>query len=308
MDKNFTMMKFPREVVEHNIEASTSKVRMPKRNLMMMGFFAGMFIAYGAAASSVIIHNVSNVGLARLLAGCVFPVGLMLIVFIGGELFTGDCLMIMGVLHNQYRIRSMVRVLAVVFPSNLIGSVVLAWLVSMSGQWNYTEGLLGAFTIKVAMDKISMPFMTAFISGVICNIFVCAAVLLTNASKDVTGKIWGCFFPIMAFIVGGYEHCVADMYFVPAGILAPGNETYVQKAMDTYGYTAARLAELNWGSFFVDNVIPVTLGNMLGGMVVMGAILYGIHGKTLKMDRPSKPHRHHERNYNGEKPVEQKDR
>ena len=120
MDKNFTMMKFPREVVEHNIEASTSKVRMPKRNLMMMGFFAGMFIAYGAAASSVIIHNVSNVGLARLLAGCVFPVGLMLIVFIGGELFTGDCLMIMGVLHNQYRIRSMVRVLAVVFPSNLI--------------------------------------------------------------------------------------------------------------------------------------------------------------------------------------------
>lgn len=285
-------MKFPREVVEHNIEASTEKVKTPKRNLVMMGFFAGMFIAYGAAASSVIIHNMNNVGLARLLAGCVFPVGLMLIVFIGGELFTGDCLMIMGVLHKQYRIRDMVRVLAVVFPSNLIGSVVLAWLVSMSGQWNYTDGLLGAFTIKVAMDKISMPFQTAFVSGVICNVFVCAAVLLTTASKDVTGKIWGCFFPIMAFIVGGYEHCVADMYFVPAGIFALGNEQYVQKAMEVYGYTTQQLAELNWGSFFLDNVLPVTMGNMVGGMVIMGAILYGIHGKNLKMDRPAKAHRH----------------
>ncbi|MBR6626751.1 MAG: formate/nitrite transporter family protein [Lachnospiraceae bacterium] len=304
MEQAFTMMKFPREIVEHHIEASMDKVKMQKRKLAMMGFFAGMFIAYAAAASSVIIHDISNVGLARLLAGCIFPVGLMLIVFIGGELFTGDCLMIMGVLHKQYRIRSMVRVLAVVLPANLVGAVLLTWLVSMSGQWNYTGGLLGAFTIKVAMDKVSMPFMTAFISGLICNVFVCAAVLLMNASKDVTGKIWGCFFPIMAFIVSGYEHCVADMYFVPAGIFAMKNEAYVQKAIDTYGYTAEQLSGLDWGSFFLNNMLPVTLGNMVGGMVIMGAILYGIHGKTLKMDRPRKAHRYHERRYRHEHPGE----
>ncbi len=287
MDK-FTMMKFPREIVEHNIEASAEKIKLQKRKLFMMGFFAGMFIAYGAAASSVIIHNMSNVGIARLAAGCVFPVGLMLIVFIGGELFTGDCLMIMGVLHKQYRVVSMLRVLIVVLIANLIGSVALAWLVSMSGQWNYTGGLLGAFTIKVAMDKVSMPFSTAFISGVICNVFVCAAVLMASAAKDVIGKIWGCFFPIMAFIVGGYEHCVADMYFVPAGIFAMQNPDYVNKAMETYGYTMEQLEVLDWGNFFLNNMLPVTVGNMLGGMVILGAILYGIHGHTLKMDKPDK--------------------
>jgi formate/nitrite transporter len=180
------------------------------------------------------MHAVANVGLARLVAGCVFPVGLMMIVFVGGELFTGDCLMIVGCMHKEFSVWKMIKVLIVVWTSNLIGSVLFAAMVNASTQYNFTSGLLGAFTIKVAMGKLGMSFSSAFISGILCNFFVCIAVLMAAAAKDIAGKVWAIFFPIMAFVVSGYEHCVANMYYIPAGIFAAGNEAYVQKAMETY--------------------------------------------------------------------------
>ena len=279
---NQTGLNSPKQITENMIQAGVTKATTPLPKVILLGIFAGMFIACGASASSVAMHAMTNVGLQRLIGGCIFPIGLMMIVLVGGELFTGDCLMVMGCLHKKYSVLDVIRVLTIVYFSNFIGSVLMAGMVYLSGQFGYTNGLLGAFTNKIAMGKVSLDFQTAFISGILCNIFVCLGVLMASAAKDVTGKIFGCFFPIMAFIVSGYEHCVANMYYIPAGIFAAGNEKYVECAMREYGYTAEQLEKLNWGEFFITNQIPVTLGNIVGGMVFVGVILYAINMNKQK--------------------------
>ena len=252
--------------------------------MILLGIFAGMFIACGASASSVAMHATANVGLARLVAGCVFPVGLMMILFVGGELFTGDCLMIMGCLHGAISVSSMIRVLLVVFLSNFLGAAGFAFLVSATTQFGFSGNLLGAFTIKVAMGKLELSFGSAFVSGILCNLFVCVAVLMAAAAKDIAGKVLAVFFPIMAFVVSGYEHCVANMYYIPAGIFAAANDAYSQTAMEQYGYSATQLESLTWTNFLTDNLLPVTLGNIVGGMVLVGLPLYLIHREKLRAE------------------------
>ena len=275
---------FPQQIVIANIAAGKAKTELSLFRMILLGIFAGMFIACGASASSVAMHAISNVGLARLVAGCVFPVGLMMIVFVGGELFTGDCLMIMGCLHKKYSALDMLRVLTIVFLSNFLGSALFAYMVNVSSQLNFTGGMLGAFTIKVAMGKVTLPFGTAVVSGILCNFFVCIAVLMAAAAKDIAGKVLAIFFPIMAFVVSGYEHCVANMYYIPAGIFAASNEAYICAAMDAYGYTSAQLEALNWSNFLLNNLLPVTIGNILGGMVFVGLPLYLIHGAKIRAE------------------------
>ena len=134
------------------------------------------------------------------------------------------------------------------------------------------------------MGKVNLSFGAAVASGILCNIFVCMAVLMATAARDISGKIWGIFFPILTFIVSGYEHCVANMYYIPAGIFAKANTTYASLAMESYGYTTLQLDSLNWANFVVKNLIPVTIGNILGGMVFVGLPLYLIHRQKLKAD------------------------
>lgn len=281
MQQNTSMLS-PLQIVSANITAAKAKTELSFLRMILLGIFAGMFIACGASASSVAMHAISNVGLARLVAGCVFPIGLMMIVFVGGELFTGDCLMIMGCMHKKFSPLSMAKVLIVVWISNLLGSVILAALVSASGQFHYSGDLLGAFTIKVGLGKANLSFGAAFVSGILCNIFVCIAVLMAAAAKDIVGKVFAIFFPILAFVVSGYEHCVANMYYIPAAIFAAADPAYVQAAQTAYGYTTAQLEALTWGNFLVNNLIPVTLGNVAGGMVFVGLPLYLIHSAKIQ--------------------------
>ena len=284
MESTYSAISTPPQIVAANMNAAKGKTELPLGRMILLGIFAGMFIAGGASASSLAMHAISNVGLARLVAGAIFPVGLMMIVLVGGELFTGDCLMIMGCIHGKFSVSKMVKVLTVVYLSNLVGSLIFAGLVYASGQYNYTNGLLGAFTIKVAMGKVNLSFGAAVSSGILCNIFVCMAVLMATAARDISGKIWGIFFPILTFIVSGYEHCVANMYYIPAGIFAKASSTYASLAMESYGYTTLQLDSLNWANFVVKNLIPVTFGNILGGMVFVGLPLYLIHRQKLKAD------------------------
>ena len=279
MNQTTTLM--PHEIVISNMNASFGKTVVSFRQMSLLAFFAGMFIACGASASSVAMHAISNVGVARLVAGAVFPVGLMMIVFVGGELFTGDCLMIMGCLHRKYSVWSMLRVLAIVFLFNFVGAAVFALLVNATTQFGFTGNMMGAFTIKVAMGKLELSFGSAFISGILCNFFVCVAVLMAASTKEIAGKTWAIFFPILAFVISGFEHCVANMYYIPAAIFAANNEAYAQAAMEAYGYTAQQLANLNWGNFLVGNLLPVTLGNIVGGMLLVGIPLYLIHKNRI---------------------------
>ena len=280
MNQNTTTLT-PHQIVASNISAAQGKTLIPLFRMILLGIFAGMCIACGASASSVAMHAIPNVGVARLVAGAVFPVGLMMIVFVGGELFTGDCLMIMGCLHKKYSVWSMIRVLIIVFLSNFAGAALFALMVNATTQFGYSANLMGAFTIKVGLGKLTMSFGAAFISGILCNIFVCIAVLMAASTKEIAGKVWAIFFPILAFVVSGYEHCVANMYYVPAAIFAANNEAYVQAAMDAYGYTVQQLTALNWGNFLMNNLLPVTLGNIVGGMLFVGVPLYLIHRNKL---------------------------
>lgn len=252
--------------------------------VIVLGMMAGLFIAIGASSSNLAVHAISNPGVAKLVAGCIFPVGLMMIVVIGGELFTGDCMVVFGCYHKNISVLALCRLLVIVWLSNMLGSLILAGLVYASGQYDMSAGLLGAYTIKVAMGKVSLSSGRALSSGILCNIIVCIAVLFAGAAKDISGKLWGCFFPIMTFVVGGYEHCVANMYYIPAGMLCLTNDTYRQVAMDTYGYTAEQLSALSMKGLFVNNLLPVTIGNMIGGMVFVALPLYLIHKNKLEQN------------------------
>ena len=261
---------------------TAAKAVKPVAKIFVAAIMAGMFIAFGGSSSNVAVFGIENVGLARTLAGCIFPVGLMLIVLVGGELFTGNCMMIGGVMTGRIKAMQMIRVLVTVYLGNLVGSLIVSFLAYYSGQWKYGAGALGAYTIKVAFGKLNLSFGTAVASGILCNILVCVAVLMASASKDAVGKIFGCFFPIWAFVIAGYEHCVANMYCIPAGIIAAADPAFAQKAMELYGYTAEDLAMLNPVNMIVNNLIPVTIGNIIGGMLFVAVPYVYLYNKKAK--------------------------
>ena len=242
-------------------------------------------IALGASAGNVASHAISNVGLARLASAVVFPVGLMMIVLTGGELFTGDCLMAMSCFTKKQSLLSVIRVLAVVFAGNMLGASLLAYGAFLSGQFNYSAGLLGAYSIKVALGKVNLSFSAALVSGILCNILVCAAIVMAGAAKDVTGKLVAIFFVIMLFVTEGFEHCVANMYYITAGLIASHQPVYAGIAAGQLGLTAEKLQALNLKSYLIGNLIPVTLGNIIGGAICLGLPLVYLNlGKGNKKD------------------------
>lgn len=259
-----------KEAVNKYINGCSAKIQTSPLKLFVKAVYAGLMIAMGAAGSSVAAHNVANVGLARLAAGVVFPVGLMMVILTGAELFTGDCLMIMGTVEKKTTLGQLIKILLAVYIGNFIGAGLLALAAYLSGQFDYSGGLLGAYTIKVALGKTSLDFGTAFVSGILCNILVCVAVVMAVCAEDIAGKLLVSFFVIMLFVTSGYEHCVANMYYITAGLLAKTNPSYVAVAMEQYGYTAEQLRALNASGFLVGNLLPVTIGNVVGGMLLLG--------------------------------------
>lgn len=278
MDKHFNT---PVEVIDTNMRACEKKARLPLGKMILLGIMAGAFIALGGATSSTAVHGIADVGLARTIAGTIFPVGLMMIVFVGGELFTGNCLIVMDVVDKKVTWRACARNLVVVYFSNLVGALIIDFLIYYSGNLDYTDGLLGAYAIKVALGKIAISPIRGITSGILCNILVCIAILMAAAATDIVGKVWAIFFPIMAFVVGGFEHCVANMFYIPMGMMAATNPAYVARAQEAYGITQAQLDSLTLVNS-LQNFLPVTLGNMLGGMVFVGIPCYFIYKKNWK--------------------------
>lgn len=278
MDRHYNT---PLEVINANMKAGEGKARLPLGKMILFGIAAGAFIALGGATSSTAVHSIQNVGLARFVAGAIFPVGLMMIVFVGGELFTGNCLLVMDVIGKKITLKACIRNLIVVYFSNLIGALIIDFLIYFSGNLDYSEGLVGAYAIKVALSKVNLPIANAISSGMLCNILVCIAILMAGAATDIDGKIWAIFFPIMAFVTGGFEHCIANMYYIPIGILDSKNPIYVQRAIEAYGLSENSIDSLNvLGS--LRNFIPVTVGNIIGGMVLVGIPCYLIYKKCDK--------------------------
>ena len=269
-------MNNPKEIIEANMNGAVNKANLPLARMIVLGIMAGMFIALGGAISNTAVHDIANVGLARTLAGVIFPVGLLMIILVGGELFTGNCLMIMATMNKRIKVSGLIRNLVIVYFSNLIGSLIIDVLIFYSGNLDYTGGALGAYTIKVALGKVNIAPGKAVVSGILCNFLVCMAILMAGSAKDVIGKIFATWFPIFAFVIGGFEHIVANMFYIPTGILTATNPDYVAKAEELYGITADQLSALDLGGL-LHNFIPVTIGNILGGMIFIGCTLYFIH-------------------------------
>ena len=277
-------MNNPKEIIEANMKGAVTKATLPLGRMIVLGIMAGMFIALGGAISNTAVHDIANVGLARTLAGVIFPVGLLMIILVGGDLFTGNCLMIMATMNKQIKVSALLRNLVVVYFSNLLGSLIIDVLIFYSGNLDYTGGALGAYTIKVALGKVNIAPGKAIVSGILCNFLVCMAILMATSAKDVIGKIFATWFPIFAFVIGGFEHIVASMFYIPTGIFAASNPDYVAKAQELYGITSEQLSALDL-SGLIHNFIPVTIGNVLGGMVFIGCTLYFIHYGSEKKER-----------------------
>ena len=263
----------PTEITDNYAKASIDKAESPAWRLFLLAVAAGVFIGLGAVTSSTAAHALENAGMVRLVSGLIFPIGLMMVILLGAELFTGNALMVTAAVSDKISWKLLLRNWGIVFLGNLAGAVVLAALMAFFGQLNIGGGDLAVYTAKVAAAKNGLPWINAFVLGIFCNLMVCVAVYLANTAQDTAGKLLAIFFPIMGFVLAGFEHCVADMYYVPAGIFAYMNPAYTGM-IDAAGINVALL---NFGDFIFANLIPVTLGNIVGGVAV-GLVMYACHG------------------------------
>lgn len=274
MTKNYLA---PNEITDYTIMGGEAKVKRPNSVVFFMAIMAGVYIALGAIASSTAAHAIVDKGVAKLVTGAVFPIGLMFVVINGADLFTGNCLIAMSCYDKRVKYTQFFKNLAIVLAGNFIGAVVFAFLQANSGMFTMSDGKFAAYVLKTAAHKATLSASQALILAIICNVFVCAGILMMYAAKDITGKILAGFFSIFAFAISGAEHVVANMYYVPAGIFAKANAELV--AMSGVGVEA--LDGLTWGNFFVNNVIPVTVGNFLGGLFI-ASMYYMINKKLVK--------------------------
>lgn len=245
------------------------KVNESILKLVILGVLAGAYIGFGACLSTLVGHDAAKylgVGLSRLVIGGVFSIGLMLVVIAGGELFTGNNLMLMSVLDKRADLKRMLYKWAVVFAANFLGSVFLAYLYYHTNLWQIADSAVGVSALKIANSKLQFTFTEAFTRGILCNWLVCLAVWLALASREVISKIFSILFPIMAFVALGFEHSVANMYFVSLGIFLRSSGAAAFAGIDASGLT--------WGNFFVNNLFPVTLGNIIGGAVFVGCVYW----------------------------------
>ena len=256
------------EVIGILHETSEVKAKSSWVRLAVLGILAGAYIAFAAEASTMAAYNLladpATYGLGRALTGAVFTAGLMFCVIAGSELFTGNTMMAGSLAVRKISFGAMLRNWGIVYGANFVGSMLLVCLISSSGLWHSSGDLLGAVAIKIAAGKTALGFESAFVLGIGCNWLVCLAVWMAWAAEGVGEKLAAIFFPIWLFVTSGFEHSIANMYYIGAGLIAKEVPALVTKA-EEIGVSANALAGLNWQGFFVNNLIPVTLGNIVGG-------------------------------------------
>ena len=243
----------------------TGKADYSKTKMFTLAIAAGAFIAFGAQVSLTVMTGDSNMGwgFTKLIGAMTFATGLMLVTLTGAELFTGNVMMTFAVLEKKISLMKLLRSWTVVYIANFVGSILVAALVYFAGMGHNGGDAVGVTAMQTALGKLNLSFVEAFCRGILCNWLVCLAIFMASTSKRVIGKIFAIFFPIMTFVASGYEHSIANMFFIPNGILMKHFPTIVAAS----GLTPDQLAVMTWKNFFVHNLIPVTLGNIVGAFV-----------------------------------------
>ncbi len=250
-------MHSPLEIARNFVEIGIHKVKLSAWKMLILGMFAGCFIGFAGIASTTASATVENGSLGRLLSASVFPAGMAMVLVAGSELFTGNNLIIISVLEKKVKVLQMLKNWLLVFLGNFIGASFVAVMVVYGHTPDLFGGQLAEKMVSAAAVRVEQTFLEAFIRGVLCNILVCIAVWAAFAAKKVSGKLLMSFWPVMLFVLCGFEHSIADIYFGMAGVLAAHEYGIVQEGLTLV-------------SFLLKNLLPVTLGNIVGGAGIVG--------------------------------------
>lgn len=248
-------MHSPLEIARNYVEIGVHKTNLSIYKMFLLGFFAGVFIGFAGIASTTASSTIAIPSLAKLVGACVFPAGMAMVLIAGSELFTGNTLIIISVLEKKVSILKMLKSWLIVYLANFLGAAFVACLVVYGSTPGLFQGALAEAIVNAGTARTNLTFMEGFIRGILCNLLVCIAVWMAFSSKNVSGKVLISFWPIMLFVLCGFEHCVADMYFGVAALLTA----------DKYGIVAEGLT---WDNFLFGSMVPITLGNIVGGMIV----------------------------------------
>ena len=253
--------------VAHELAESVmpTKANFRKSKTFVLAIAAGALIAFGAQVSLTVMTGTENIswGFAKLIGAMTFATGLMMVVLTGAELFTGNVMMTFAVIEKRTSFIKLLRNWSIVYVGNFVGSIILALLIYLSGCSHNSHEALGAMGLTTACTKASLPFIEAFTRGILCNWLVCLAIWMASSSRHVIGKIFAIFFPIMTFVASGYEHSIANMYFLTNGLFLKHTPAVVAAS----GLTTEQLSHLTLKSCLLSNLLPVTLGNIVGALV-----------------------------------------
>jgi formate/nitrite transporter len=278
----------PAEMAQRVETVGVKKASLDTATTFILAILAGAFIGLGANFATLVwTDNGLGYGVSRLLGGIVFSLGLVLVLVGGAELFTGNNLIVMAWASRKVRTLQLARNWFIVYIGNFVGAVLTAYGVYLSHQWAFDSNKVGATALNIANAKVGYDFVSAFVLGVFCNALVCLAVWLVFSARSTTDKILVIVPPIAAFVAGGFEHSVANMYFIPLGLFLRSEEAVTLAASKS----AEQLSSLTWQGFLVANLLPVTLGNIVGGALMVAAVYWFVYLRSTAGSRFSLPMR-----------------
>jgi formate transporter len=282
-DIQFTIDAFPpSKMAERAEDIGVTKAKMDFWTMFGLAVLAGAFIAMGAMFATTVTAGAEGnlyFGMTRLLMGVAFSLGLILVIVGGAELFTGNNLIVMAFISRKVTIRQLLRNWAVVYIGNFVGSIATVVIIILCSRYRFGHGLIWLNALNIAQSKCIRPFVDMVALGILCNALVCIAVWLCFSARSTTDKILSIIPPITAFVAAGFEHSVANMYFIPAGLAVkywgpPDFWTLVGKTLSDY-------PDLTWYNFFFVNLLPVTLGNIIGGTVMVGLVYWFVYRRKF---------------------------
>jgi formate transporter len=284
----------PPKMASRMEDVGVAKAELKIDTMFALAVLAGAFIGCGAIFATVVTTGLSAAGMGfgvvKLLAGLVFCLGLIAVVVAGAELFTGNNLIIMAFADGRIRLSAVLRNWGVVYVGNFVGSILTVAVMILTKQYTFAGGAVGANALGIADAKCNLGFGQAIALGIMCNALVCLAVWLCMSARTTTDKILAIIFPITAFVAAGFEHSVANMYFIPMGLLI---KSFAPASFwEAIGTTAGAYSNLTWGAFFLKNLLPVTIGNIIGGVGFVGLAYWFIYlrpQKVVEIPKEAKP-------------------
>lgn len=274
----------PAEMARVAESVGVNKVSQDIAKTFALAILAGAFIAFGAIFSSLVVTGSTlPFGITKLMGGLAFSLGLILVVVGGAELFTGNILITMAWAGRKVSFAKMMQNWLLVYMGNMVGAFSIVILILLSGHPMMGDGLVGSKILEIAQSKCQLGFTQAVVLGILCNILVCLAIWLCYSARSTQGKIIAIIFPITAFVAAGFEHSVANMYYIPAGLLLKA--TAGQEFWGLIQSGPGQFPDLNWTQFIINNLLPVSIGNIIGGAGFVGLAYWFIY---LRKNSPIK--------------------